>query len=136
MVFPFGIGCDDDTPARGRLSARLIALATVAQRMRPFHSVSLRKYQVGSYEEMRATHRWDVPERYNIARDVCDKHTRDRLAMVWEDWQGNERRVTFGELRSSPTGSPTCSTRSVSSAATRGHPVALAARDGGGLPGH
>ena len=48
---------------------------------------------------MRAAHRWDVPERYNIARDVCDKHERDRLAMVWEDWQGNERRVDFGELQ-------------------------------------
>jgi acetyl-CoA synthetase len=44
-------------------------------------------------------HRWQVPERYNIARDVCDKHDRDRLAMVWEDWQGNERRVSFGELQ-------------------------------------
>jgi acetyl-CoA synthetase len=52
-----------------------------------------------SYEEMRAAHRWQVPERYNIARDVCDKHDRDRLAMVWEDWQGDERRVTFGELQ-------------------------------------
>src|SRR5215207_2126589 len=61
--------------------------------------MSFRKYQVGSYEEMRATHRWDVPERYNIARDVCDKHARDRLAMVWEDWRGTERRVTFGELQ-------------------------------------
>src|SRR5215213_10578862 len=99
MVFPFGIGCDDDTPARGRLRARLIAVATVAQPMRPFHSVSLRKYEIGSYEDMCDAHRWEVPERYNIARDVCDKHEPDRLAMVWEDWEGNERRVTFGELR-------------------------------------
>jgi acetyl-CoA synthetase len=61
--------------------------------------VSFRKYEIGSYEDMCAAHRWDVPERYNIARDVCDKHEPDRLAMVWEDWQGNERRVTFGELQ-------------------------------------
>jgi acetyl-CoA synthetase len=67
--------------------------------MRPFQSVSLRKYEIASYEEMRAAHRWEVPERYNIARDVCDKHEPDRLAMVWEDWQGTERRVTFGELQ-------------------------------------
>jgi acetyl-CoA synthetase len=52
-----------------------------------------------TYEEMLAAHRWEVPERYNIARDVCDRHDRDRLAMVWEDWRGNERRVTFGELQ-------------------------------------
>src|SRR3954463_10987159 len=48
---------------------------------------------------MGAQHRWEVPERYNIAANVCDKHDRDRLAMVWEDWQGNERRVSFGELQ-------------------------------------
>src|SRR5215216_3459898 len=48
---------------------------------------------------MCAAHRWDVPERYNIARDVCDKHEPDRLAMVWEDWRDNERRVTFAELQ-------------------------------------
>ncbi len=36
--------------------------------------MSFRKYELGSYEEMCAAHRWEVPERYNIARDVCDKH--------------------------------------------------------------
>jgi acetyl-CoA synthetase len=61
--------------------------------------MSYRKYELGSYEEMRAAHRWDVPERYNIATDVCDKHPRDKLAMVWEDWRGTEREVTFGELQ-------------------------------------
>ncbi|HEY8769321.1 MAG TPA: AMP-binding protein, partial [Thermoleophilaceae bacterium] len=61
--------------------------------------MGFRKYELGSYEEMCAAHRWDVPERYNIATDVCDKHDRDRPAMVWEDWQGNERRVDFGELQ-------------------------------------
>src|SRR3954463_2685859 len=61
--------------------------------------MSFRKYELGSYEDMCARHRWEVPERYNIAGDVCDKHERDRLAMVWEDWQGNERRVSFGELQ-------------------------------------
>ncbi|MBA3299005.1 MAG: AMP-binding protein, partial [Thermoleophilaceae bacterium] len=61
--------------------------------------MSHRRYELGSYEEMCAAHRWDVPERYNIARDVCDKHPREKLAMVWEDWRGSERRVTFGELQ-------------------------------------
>jgi acetyl-CoA synthetase len=58
-----------------------------------------RKYELGTYEEMCAQHRWAVPERYNIAGDVCDKHPRDRLAMIWEDWRGNERKVSFGELQ-------------------------------------
>src|SRR3954462_581884 len=61
--------------------------------------MSFRKYELGDYDQMRSQHRWKVPERYNIAVDVCDKHDRDRLAMVWEDWQGNERRVSFGELQ-------------------------------------
>src|SRR5919199_1204479 len=53
-----------------------------------------------SYEEACANHRWEVPERYNIAVDVCDRHPRDKPAMVWEDWQGNQRRVSWGELQS------------------------------------
>ena len=61
--------------------------------------MSFRKYELGSYEEMCERHSWEVPERYNIATDVCDKHDRDRPAMVWEDWEGNERRVDFGELQ-------------------------------------
>src|SRR5436305_2120676 len=55
---------------------------------------------VSSYEEACAQHRWNVPARYNIAQDVCDKHPRDKLAMLWEDWRGNERRVEWGELQS------------------------------------
>src|SRR4051795_7764043 len=58
-----------------------------------------RRYELGSYEEMCARHRWEVPERYNIAQDVCDKRPRDRLAMIWEDWRGTERAVSFGELQ-------------------------------------
>jgi acetyl-CoA synthetase len=61
--------------------------------------VGYRKYELGDYDEMVARHRWEVPQRYNIAADVCDKHDRDRLAMVWEDWEGTERRVSFGELQ-------------------------------------
>src|ERR671930_574249 len=52
-----------------------------------------------TYDELRAEHRWNVPARYNIATDVCDKHPREKLAMLWEDWRGNERRVSWGELQ-------------------------------------
>ena len=52
-----------------------------------------------TYDELRASHRWNVPANYNIATDVCDKHPRDKLAMIWEDWRGNERRVSWGELQ-------------------------------------
>ena len=54
---------------------------------------------ISSYEEACAQHRWVVPDRYNIAADVCDRHPRDRLAMVHEDFAGNVRRVSWGELQ-------------------------------------
>ena len=52
-----------------------------------------------SYEEACAGHSWEVPERYNIAADVCDKHPRDKLAMIHEDFRGNVRSVTWGDLQ-------------------------------------
>ncbi len=52
-----------------------------------------------TYEEACAAHSWQVPERYNIAADVCDKHPRDKLAMVHEDPEGDVREVHWGELQ-------------------------------------
>jgi acetyl-CoA synthetase len=52
-----------------------------------------------SYAEACAEHRWDVPARYNIASDVCDKHPRDKLAMVWESFDGSYRELAWGELQ-------------------------------------
>jgi acetyl-CoA synthetase len=54
---------------------------------------------ISSYDEARAAHKWQVPERYNIAADICDRHPRDKLAMIHEDFQGNVRRVDWGELQ-------------------------------------
>ena len=53
-----------------------------------------------SYEEARAQHRWAVPERSNIAADVCDRWPAGKPAMVFEDFRGNERLVSWGEQRS------------------------------------
>jgi acetyl-CoA synthetase len=52
-----------------------------------------------NYEEICAAHRWEVPERYNIAADVCDKHPRDKLAMIHEHHDGTVREVLWGELQ-------------------------------------
>ena len=52
-----------------------------------------------SYEEVCASHRWDVPPRYNIAADVCDKHPRDKPAMIWESFDGTTRELNWGELQ-------------------------------------
>jgi acetyl-CoA synthetase len=54
---------------------------------------------MGRYDELRAGWQWDVPERYNIAQDVCDKHPRDKLAMVWERFDGERRELDWGELQ-------------------------------------
>ena len=51
------------------------------------------------YDEICAGHRWEVPARYNIAADVCDKHPRDKPAMVWESFDGSTRELDWGELQ-------------------------------------
>ena len=52
-----------------------------------------------SYEELCAAHGWEVPARYNIAADVCDKHPRDKPAMIWESFDGSTRELDWGELQ-------------------------------------
>jgi acetyl-CoA synthetase len=52
-----------------------------------------------TYEQVCAEHEWNVPERYNIAADVCDKHPRDKPAMIWERYDGAQRELTWGELQ-------------------------------------
>jgi acetyl-CoA synthetase len=54
---------------------------------------------VGRYEEICASHVWRVPDRYNIAADCCDKHARDKLAMVHERFDGRQRELSWGELQ-------------------------------------
>src|SRR5579863_9550532 len=54
---------------------------------------------IRSYEEACAAHSWQVPERYNIAADICDRHPRDKLAMIHEDFEGTIRRLDWGELQ-------------------------------------
>ena len=45
---------------------------------------------------------WEIPERYNIGRDVCDRWAEvdpDRLAILEVAESGGSRQVSFGELR-------------------------------------
>ena len=51
------------------------------------------------YEQLRREHRWVLPERYNIAADVCDRHPADALAMVHERHDGVVRECHWGELQ-------------------------------------
>jgi acetyl-CoA synthetase len=52
-----------------------------------------------SYEQACAEHEWRVPDRYNIAADVCDKHPREKPAMVWERVDGAARELNWGEMQ-------------------------------------
>jgi acetyl-CoA synthetase len=51
------------------------------------------------YELVCAEHRWEVPTHYNIAVDICDRHPREKLAMIHEHFSGALREVTWGELQ-------------------------------------
>lgn len=55
-----------------------------------------------SYEEARQRFRWQIPPRYNIGVDACDRHaaTRpDAVALIFEDESGAVRRYSFGDIR-------------------------------------
>jgi acetyl-CoA synthetase len=52
-----------------------------------------------TYEAVCAAHRWNVPAQYNIAADVCDKHPREKPAMIWESFDGSVRELVWGELQ-------------------------------------
>ncbi len=56
-----------------------------------------------TYDEVRGRFRWEVPERYNIGVDVCDKwaeHQPERVAIIEAREDGEDRRISFGDLRS------------------------------------
>jgi len=52
-----------------------------------------------TYEQAVADHVWDVPERYNIAQDVCDKHPPDKAAMIFERFDGHREELDWGALQ-------------------------------------
>ena len=55
-----------------------------------------------SYDEVRARFRWEVPERYNIGVDVCDKWADkdpERVALEWVLPSGATSRYSFGDLK-------------------------------------
>ena len=49
---------------------------------------------------LQETFRWQIPEYFNIAEAVCDRHQahRDRVALYWEDASGQAAEYTFGDL--------------------------------------
>jgi acetyl-CoA synthetase len=58
--------------------------------------------RAATYADVRRALRWNIPERFNMGVDVCDKHAEadpGRLALIVEDEQGRVSRHTFGEAR-------------------------------------
>lgn len=54
------------------------------------------------YEDVRADFAWEIPARYNIAADICDRWAAsepDRLAILHVEADGRHRHVSYGELR-------------------------------------
>lgn len=52
-----------------------------------------------SYEQACEEHSWRVPDRYNIAADICDSQPADKPAIVFEDFRGDRRDLHWGEMR-------------------------------------
>ena len=54
-----------------------------------------------TYEQLYASFRWNIPARYNIAADVCDRHAGDpgKVALIGEDSDGKTWKMTFREVQ-------------------------------------
>jgi acetyl-CoA synthetase len=54
-----------------------------------------------NYEQAYASFRWNIPARYNIAADVCDRHAGDpgKVALIGEDSDGKTWQMTFREVQ-------------------------------------
>lgn len=54
-----------------------------------------------TYDEIYASFRWNIPARYNIAADVCDRHADDpsKIALIGEGADGNVWQLTFRDVQ-------------------------------------
>jgi len=54
-----------------------------------------------TYEQLYASFRWNVPARYNIAADVCDRHAADpsMVALIGEAADGKTWQMTFRDVQ-------------------------------------
>ncbi|MCP3666598.1 MAG: AMP-binding protein [Gammaproteobacteria bacterium] len=54
-----------------------------------------------NYTSIHEKFSWSIPEYFNIAEAVCDRHKNiaDRIALYYENEQGDEKNYTFGEIK-------------------------------------
>src|SRR3979411_1332744 len=64
-------------------------------------NVKLERTMLDRYEELYKGFRWNVPARYNIARDCCGRWASDaaRIALHWEDESGAAASYSFGDIQ-------------------------------------
>ena len=57
--------------------------------------------RAATFDEIYRSFRWRLPERYNIARDVCDRHAAgpERTALIHERADGSVSRYTFLQVQ-------------------------------------
>jgi acetyl-CoA synthetase len=53
---------------------------------------------VRDFDLIRRNFRWNIPERYNLAHVVCDRHPAARIALHYEHETGRSASYTFGQL--------------------------------------
>lgn len=55
-----------------------------------------------NYEKEYNSWKWNIPKKYNLGYDACDKHAegknKDKVALFWENFEGKTRKLTFGEI--------------------------------------
>lgn len=54
-----------------------------------------------SYEELATRFQWRIPDTYNVAVDMVDRHAQDkgRLALFYEDESGHQEKYSFWEIK-------------------------------------
>src|SRR3954466_11968475 len=82
-----------------RVSGAIAAMARAYPRRHRIELAAKGGKRMDRYEEVCAEHEWRVPGRYNIAQDVCDKHPREKIAMIHERFDGERRELTWGQLQ-------------------------------------
>ncbi len=84
-------------------AARPPAAKTTIETMTPLGSpVRLIDEGADSFDEIRRAFRWRIPARFNIGSEICDRPAAlyaDRTALICEDAQGVERRLSFAQLK-------------------------------------
>ena len=55
----------------------------------------------GDFDQLRREFRWQIPENFNMAEAVCDRHAigADRVALLTETAAGQRNRFTFAQLK-------------------------------------